>query len=138
MEDISLHILDVVENSIRANAANVKISLTENAPEDLLTLEIEDDGEGMDEATKSKCLDPFFTTKEGKSVGIGLSFLKQSAEEAGGSLVVESAKGKGTRIVATYQLRHIDRRPLGDLDGTIRCLKGTHPEINFIYEYVKL
>ena len=101
-------------------------------------MEIGDDGEGMDEATKSQCLDPFFTTKDGKGVGMGLSLLAQSAEEAGGKLVVESEKGKGTRIIATYQLSHIDRRPLGDLDGTIRCLKGTHPEINFVYEYVKI
>jgi len=67
-----------------------------------------------------------------------LSLLEQSAEETGGKLVVESAKGKGTKIVATYNLSHIDRRPLGDLDGTIRCLKETHPEINFSYEYLKI
>ncbi len=138
MEDLSLHILDVVENSIRANAANVKIRLTENALKDLLILEIGDDGEGMDEATKSQCLDPFFTTKDGKGVGMGLSLLAQSAEETGGKLVVESAEGKGTKIVASFSLSHIDRRPLGDLSGTIRCLQETHPEINFSYEYLKI
>ncbi len=138
MEDLSLHILDVVENSIRANATHVKIKLTENMPRDLLILEIGDNGDGMDEAIKGRCLDPFFTTKDGKSVGMGLSLLAQSAEETGGKLVVQSAKGKGTRIIATYQLSHIDRRPLGDLEGTLRCLKGTHPEINFVYEYMKI
>ena len=135
MEDISLHILDVVENSIRAGATQVTVRLTENRSEDLLTLEIGDDGEGMDDATRRQCLDPFFTTKEGKSVGLGLPFLAQSAEETGGTLVVASMKGKGTKIVATYQLSHIDRKPLGDLDGTIRCLKETHPEINLFYEF---
>ncbi len=138
MEDLSLHILDVVENSIRANATDVKIKLTENIPRDLLILEIGDNGDGMDEAITSRCLDPFFTTKDGKSVGMGLSLLAQSAEETGGKLVVQSTKGIGTRIIATYQLSHIDRRPLGDLNGTIRCLKGTHPEINFVYEYMKI
>ncbi len=138
MEDLSLHILDVVENSIRANARNVNIRLTENTPKDLLILEIGDDGEGMDEGTKRQCLDPFFTTKEGKGVGLGLSLLAQSFEEAGGKLVIETTKGKGTTIIATCQLNHIDRRPLGDLDGTIRCLKETHPEINFSYEYIKI
>lgn len=137
MEDLSLHILDVVENSIRANARNVKISLIENPVDDLLILEIGDDGEGMDEATERQCLDPFFTTKNGKGVGLGLSLLAQSAEETGGNVVIESTKGKGTKITATYQLSHIDRRPLGSLNDTIRCLRGTHPEITFSYEYEK-
>jgi K+-sensing histidine kinase KdpD len=138
MEDLSLHILDVVENSIRAGATAVNIKLTEDRAADLLILEIGDDGKGMDEATKRCCLDPFFTTKEGKNVGLGLPFLSQSAEEAGGELVIETAKEKGTKIIATYRLSHIDRRPLGDLDGTIRCLKETHPEIKLFYEFVSL
>jgi signal transduction histidine kinase len=135
MEDLSLHILDVVENSIRAGATAVTVRLTEDRAADLLILEIGDDGNGMDEATKKRCLDPFFTTKEGKNVGLGLPFLGQSAEEAGGKLIIETAKGAGTRIIATYRLSHIDRRPLGDIDGTIRCLKETHPEIGLSYTF---
>lgn len=138
MEDLSLHILDVVENSIRAGASEVNVRLTENRAADLLILEIGDDGEGMDEATAKRCVDPFYTTKSGKQVGLGLPFLSQSAEETGGELVVKTAKGKGTKIIATYRLSHIDRRPLGDLDGTIRCLKETHPEIKFYYEFVSI
>jgi len=136
MEDISLHILDVVENSIRARSSNVKIRLSEDRAEDLLTLEIIDDGEGMDETSRMKCLDPFYTTKTGKEVGLGLAFLGQSAEEAGGTLIIESEKGRGTRIVATYRLSHIDRRPFGDLDETVSCLRLTHPEVNIFYEYL--
>lgn len=138
MEDLSLHILDVVENSIRAGASEVNVRLTENRAADLLTLEIGDDGKGMDEATAKRCVDPFYTTKSGKQVGLGLPFLSQSAEEAGGELVVKTAKGKGTKIIATYRLSHIDRRPLGDLDGTIRCLRETHPEIKFFHEFVSI
>jgi len=138
MEDLSLHILDVVENSIRAKSANVKVRLCENMAEDLLVLEIIDDGEGMDEGDRMKCLDPFYTTKDGKDVGLGLSFLGQSAEETGGKLTVESERGKGTKIVATYTLSHIDRRPFGDLEETIQCLKMTHPEVNIFYEYSKI
>ena len=114
----------------------MRVRLIENRAEDRLILEIEDDGEGMDEVTAKYCVDPFFTTKSGKQVGLGLPFLRQSAEEADGDLVVKTVKGNGTTIIATYRLSHIDRRPLGDLDGTIRCLKETHPEVKFLYEYV--
>ena len=138
MEDLSLHILDVVENSIRARAGRVSIRLEENRPDGLLFLEIDDDGEGMDEETKAACLDPFFTTKGGKGVGLGLAFLAQSAEETGGCLSIESARGKGTKVRATYHMGHIDLRPLGDVEGTIRCLKATHPEIDLRYEYVTI
>ena len=138
MEDLSLHILDVVENSIRAHAKDVFVRLTENKLEDLLILEIGDNGEGMDEATRQQCMDPFFTTKEGKDVGLGLSLLAQSAEETGGRLVVETSRGVGTKVIVTYRLSHIDRRPVGDVNATIRCLKSTHPEINLSYKYVKI
>jgi signal transduction histidine kinase len=138
MEDLSLHIMDVVENSIRANATLVEIRLIEHTVKDLLILEIVDNGEGMDEEMKQQCLDPFFTTKGGKNVGLGLSLLAQSAEESGGSLHVESKKGKGTKIVATYFLSHIDRKPLGNLSSTVQCLKGTHPEIKFFYKHEKI
>ncbi len=138
MEDFSLHIFDVVENSIRANARKVEIRLTENTAKDLLVLEIGDDGVGMDEAMKRQCLDPFFTTKKGKGVGLGLSLLAQSFEEAGGKLLVETTIGKGTKVIGTCQLSHIDRRPLGNIEGTVRCLKETHPEIEFLYEFVKI
>jgi len=138
MEDLSLHILDVVENSIRAQAGHVTIRLTEDRRADMLTLEIDDDGEGMDEETRARCVDPFYTTKEGKHVGLGLPFLAQSAEETGGRISVESERGRGTRITATYHLGHVDLRPFGDIDGTIRCLKATHPEVDLRYDYVKI
>src|SRR4030042_233441 len=87
MEDISLHILDIAENSIRAKAKNIIIMMNEDKKNDLLTLTIEDDGEGMDNKTKEYALNPFFTTKKGKKVGLGLAFLSHSAEEAAGAMV---------------------------------------------------
>jgi len=137
MEDISLHILDIAENSIRANAENINIVIIENKMKNLLTLTIEDDGEGMDEKIKEYALNPFFTTKQGKKVGLGLAFLSQSAEEAEGTMKIESEPGKGTRITATFKLGHIDRKPLGDLYETIKCLKITHPGINITFNHVK-
>jgi signal transduction histidine kinase len=137
MEDLSLHILDIAENSIRAHAKNVKIVILENAEDDLLTLTIEDDGEGMDGRTKENAVNPFFTTKQGKKTGLGLAFLSQSAEEANGTLKVESEPGKGTRIQATFRLGHIDRKPFGNLNDTIKCLKIAHPEIHITFNHFK-
>jgi signal transduction histidine kinase len=136
MEDISLHILDIVENSIRAKAKNIKIRLTERKQEDLLMLEISDDGEGMDEEHVKSSTDPFFTTKSEKKTGLGLPFLAQSVEEAEGSLDITSAPGKGTTVMARFKRSHIDRRPLGDFEETVRCLKAAHPDVHFSFEYV--
>jgi C4-dicarboxylate-specific signal transduction histidine kinase len=138
MEDLSLHILDIVENSLRAKATTIVIRLTENMRSDTLVLEVIDDGEGMDEEGLRRSLDPFYTTKSGKRVGLGLPFLAQSAEEAEGSLKVESAIGEGTRVKAMFRRSHIDRKPLGDLKETVRTLKATHPEVSFSFEHLTM
>jgi len=138
MEDISLHILDIAENSIRAQAKNIVVTITEDKKNDLMTLTIKDDGVGLDDQTKKSVLDPFFTTKKDKRVGLGLAFLSHSAEEAGGALKIESEKGRGTTIMATFRLGHIDRKPLGNINETITCLKVTHPEIELKFDYVKI
>ncbi len=136
MEDLSLHILDIIENSIRAKAKNIKIRLTESEQKDLLMLEISDDGEGMEEAQVKRSTDPFFTTKSEKKTGLGLPFLAQSVEEAEGSMDITSAPGEGTTVIARFKRSHIDRKPLGDLEETVRCLKATHPDVHFSFEQV--
>ena len=137
MEDVSLHILDIVENALRARAKNVVIRLAQGKREDRLVLEVIDDGEGMNDETRRRSLDPFFTTKGGKRVGLGLPLLAQAAEEAGGKLEVQSAPGKGTKVIATFGLSHIDRKPLGNIEETLQCLKATHPEVCFRFESVE-
>ena len=137
MEDVSLHVLDIVENALRAGAHNVSIRLTQDKSQDRLVLEVTDDGEGMSEEVMKRAADPFFTTKQGKKVGLGLPFLAQAAEEAGGKLEVQSAPGKGTKVIATFSLSHIDRKPLGNMQETLQCLKATHPEVCFRYEGVE-
>jgi signal transduction histidine kinase len=134
VEDLSLHILDIAENAIRAKARNIEIRVMQDEKDDRLTLEITDDGEGMNEETAKRSTDPFFTTKAGKRIGLGLPFLAQSVEEAEGTLNVESAVGRGTKVTALFKLSHIDRKPLGNLDETVRCLKATHPEVDFTFE----
>ena len=137
MEDISLHILDIVENALRAGAKNVFIRLAQGKRDDRLLLEVTDDGEGMNDEARKRSVHPFYTTKPGKRVGLGLSLLAQAAEEAGGKLQVQSAPGKGTKVSATFGLSHIDRKPLGNVEETLQCLRATHPEVCFCFESVE-
>jgi len=137
MEDLSLHILDIVENSIRACAKMIEIKIIEERKKDLLTIKIIDDGKGMDEKTLKNVLDPFFTTKNTRKVGLGLSLLAQSAEESGGSIEIESKPGQGTKVKATFGYSHIDRKPLGDIYESLKVLIIANPDINFIYKYQK-
>jgi len=136
-EDLSLHILDIVENSIRAEAKNIKIKITENLEKDLLVIEIEDDGKGMSKKMIERVLDPFVTTKPKHKVGLGLSFLAQASRMANGDLKIKSEMGKGTKIKATFQHSHIDRQPLGDMVETMMTLVTSNPKINFIYQHQK-
>ena len=137
MEDLSLHILDIVENSVRAHAKKIEIKIIEEKKKDLLTIEIIDDGKGMDKKTLKNVLDPFFTTKNIKRVGLGLSLLAQSAEESGGSIKIESKPGQGTKVKAVFGYSHIDRKPLGDIYESLKVLIIANPDINFIYKYQK-
>jgi signal transduction histidine kinase len=137
MEDLSLHILDIAENSIAAEAGKIEIIIDEDEEKDLLTIEIKDDGKGMDEKTLKKALDPFFTTRKTRRVGLGLSFLAQAAEESGGKMELKSVPNEGTTIRATFCLSHPDCKPMGDINQTVQMLVIAHPEINFVYEHHK-
>ena len=135
MEDLSLHILDVVENSIAANASKIVIKIIEEKSKDSLVIEIKDNGRGMNRETINKVLDPFYTTRTTRRVGMGLSLLAQAARESNGDFEIYSKVGEGTEVKATFQYSHIDRKPIGNMNDTIVTLIISHPEINFIYEY---
>lgn len=131
-----MHILDIAENSIEACAKTIEIRLEENSSKDLLTLEIADDGQGMDEATLHSALDPFFTTKKTRRVGFGLSLLAEAARAANGRFKIQSEPGKGATVRASFQLSHIDRQPLGDIPQTLATLIAGHPEVDIVYVHV--
>ena len=137
MEDISLHILDIAENSVAAKADKIEIKILEDKKKDLLLVEISDNGSGMDEETTKKALDPFYTTKTTRRFGLGLPFLSEAAKAAKGDLSIKSKKGKGTKIKATFQHSHIDRKPLGDIGQTIITLVIGNPEVDIIYMHKK-
>jgi anti-sigma regulatory factor (Ser/Thr protein kinase) len=137
MEDLSLHILDIVENSVAAEADKIEIRITEDKEKDLLSVEIIDNGIGMDEETKKKVLDPFYTSKTVRQFGLGLPLLSEAAKAANGQLSIESKKGEGTKVKADFQYTHIDRKPLGDMGQTIITLIIGNPEIDLIYVHKK-
>lgn len=137
MEDLSLHILDIAQNAIRANAKTITVLVEEDESKDRCTVCIKDDGQGMDEEMIEQALDPFFTTKSGKKIGLGLSLLSQAAQQAGGELKVISAPGLGSKVTAFFQRSHLDMKPLGDILATISVLTVGNPSIRFIYDYKK-
>jgi len=138
LQDISLHILDIGENSINAGATKIEIRINEDTIGNKLVLEIEDNGSGLDEETRQKILDPFFTTKEDKEAGLGISLLAQSAQEADGDLEIKSQKGKGTTVTAQFVYDHLDRKPLGSMaDTIISLLTGRGLDIDIVYEHDK-
>ncbi|UCF86553.1 MAG: sensor histidine kinase, partial [Nitrospiraceae bacterium] len=122
MEDLSLHILDISENSIRAGATEIGIEIVENVKENILLIEIHDNGKGMSEEMVKQVSDPFFTTKTTRRIGLGIPFLIQAARETMGDVDIKTGEGKGTTITARFQYNHIDRKPLGDMEKTMSVL----------------
>ena len=133
MDDLSLHVLDIAENSVRADAKRLEILLTHEPENDILRIEVNDDGKGMDAETLLKIQDPFFSTKN-KKTGLGIPLLTQAAEQAGGTLSVDSAPGRGTRVSVTFRWSHVDRPALGSMTDTVLTLIAGHPEIDVLYE----
>ena len=137
MEDLSLHILDIAENSIAAGARTVSIAVLEDGSADLLSLEIADDGKGMSPGDLEKAADPFFTTRTTRRIGLGLALLREAAVAANGTTHISSAPGAGTTVRATFQMSHIDRKPLGQMADTILALIATPGEFDILYTHTR-
>ncbi|MBR1991849.1 MAG: sensor histidine kinase [Bacteroidales bacterium] len=135
MKDLSMHIMDILQNSTRAGATEVTLEVLEDAAADTLTIRFIDNGCGMDAETVQKVINPFFTTRTTRKVGLGLPLLKQNTEQTGGSLDIQSEKGKGTTVTAVFGLTHLDRPPMGDLAGTVVLTASAYPDIRFIFHY---
>ena len=129
MRELSLHILDLIENSIRAGASLIVVGVSEDADHDRLEIRVEDNGAGLT-VPSEKALDPYFTTKEGKRTGLGLSLFKASAELAGGGLSVHESAMGGVAVIARMKLEHVDRPPLGDLAATLSSVVCTNPGLD--------
>lgn len=135
MTELSLNVLDIANNSVRAGASLIEIIVNINTLDDNLSLRITDNGCGMTKEQLSKVEDPFFTTRTTRGVGLGIPFMKQAAVDTGGSFRIESCPGEGTTVTATFGLSHIDRMPLGDINSTIYTLIIANSQIDFMYTY---
>lgn len=135
MRELSLHLLDIAENSIAAGAKNITISIEENSTLDLLKMKVIDDGRGMDQETVNKVIDPFVTSRTTRKVGLGIPLLKEAAEACNGSLDLSSELRKGTTLSVSFQNSHIDRMPLGDITTTFLNLLVSTPVVHWVFVY---
>ena len=135
MKDLSLHILDIAQNSVSAGAKNIVIDIREDSKADRLSILIQDDGKGMAAEVVERVTDPYYTTRTTRKVGMGLPLFKQSAQQTGGDLTVESEPGRGTVVKVHFGLHHIDRPPLGDMPGVMMILVGGTTGIDWYYKH---
>jgi hypothetical protein len=135
MLELAQSILDIAENPIRAGAKLVAISIIEASVRNLLTIEISDDGCGMKGEEISRALEPFYTTKDVRRVGLRLPLLRDATRMSGGQLDLQSEAGKGTKVTATFQLNHIDRQPLGNISSTLISLIVANSDVDFVYDH---
>ena len=133
MRELSLNVMDVAQNSVRAEASVVHITVTESDKDDRLTIEIADNGCGMTQEQVQQVIDPFFTTRTTRKVGLGVPLFKLSAEQTGGSFDIQSEKGVGTTTTASYVKSHVDMTPLRDINSTVKILIQCNPQIDFVY-----
>lgn len=140
MKELSLNILDIAQNSVKAKAENILIKLIET--DETLTLTIQDDGCGMSKETVENVMNPFYTTRTTRNVGLGVPLLKLAAEQTGGGIRIESVSENdnpdvhGTTVTAEFYKNHLDFTPLGDVVSTVTTLIQGEPDIEwrFVHE----
>ncbi len=135
MDDLSLHILDVAENSLAAGATRIAIVIEEDSAADQCRVEIADNGGGMSAEQVERAVDPFYTTRTTRRVGLGLPLLDAAARATGGTMEVRSLPGEGTTVIARFRLSHIDRKPLGNMGETIAGLIAGRPGLDLTYRH---
>lgn len=133
--ELSQHLLDIFENGAKAGASLITLNIAEDLSTDRLVLELRDNGSGMPAEMVRRIADPWVTTRTTRKVGLGIPFLKQTAEMCGGAFGIESELGVGTRTWAAFQHSHIDRPPLGDVAGTVLCMIVGFRTLDVLYHH---
>ena len=136
MRELSLHVLDALENSVEAGSTRVDLLIEEDLGADLLRIVIRDNGKGMSQDFVRQVLNPFVTTRKTRHVGLGLPLFAAAAQRCNGDLRVESELGVGTTITATFQHSHIDRAPLGDIAGSLMAVLLSERTVDIHYRHV--
>ena len=136
MKEISLHILDIMHNSITAGATLVELTVEEDANKDILSFTVKDNGKGMSSEVLLVVTDPFTTGRTTRKVGLGIPLVKQAAEATGGNMTITSELGVGTTLTATFCYSHIDRQPLGDIVQTMHQLITSFEDVDFLYTHI--
>lgn len=137
MRDLSLHLMDIIQNSLVAGASYITIEYSENTRENNLKVVITDNGSGMTTEQLKSAVDPFYTTRTTRDIGLGIPLFKMSAEKTQGNFNIESKQGEGTKIDALFHTDHIDMVPLGDTASTIQLLVSGNPDVDFIFTMSK-
>lgn len=135
MRELSLHVLDALENSVEAGATRIELHIEEDLQADLLRIVIRDNGRGMSKEFVSEVLNPFVTTRKTRHVGLGLPLFAAAAQRCNGSLRVDSEVGVGTTVTATFEHSHIDRAPLGDIPGTLVAVLLSERPVDVYYRH---
>ncbi|MDO4154401.1 MAG: ATP-binding protein [Clostridia bacterium] len=135
MRELSLNVLDIAQNSIAAAATQIQMEVVERTDAHTLTIGIYDNGCGMTDEQVKSVLDPFYTTRTTRKVGMGVPLFKMAAEQTGGSLTVSSKVGIGTNIKAVFHTDSVDFTPLGDMASTVTTLVSMNTEIQFLYRH---
>lgn len=135
MKELSLHIMDILQNSIVANATLITVEIKAQSSRDWMCISIRDNGRGMDEGLLNSVTNPFVTSRTTRKIGLGIPMFKAGAEAAGGSFQLLSKVNEGTTITAEYKISHLDRPPLGDIAETMFSTIIGNPEIDFEFEY---
>jgi hypothetical protein len=128
MKDLSLHLLDILENSAKAGATAVMVHVTWRGP--WLHLEIADNGPGFPDGVKADPTDPFLTTRTDRSIGLGLALLRAAAEQTGGRLELGAAPGGGVLLRASFDFSHCDAKPLGPLEDALSAAMLAWPKLD--------
>jgi nitrogen fixation/metabolism regulation signal transduction histidine kinase len=135
LRELSLHILDIVQNSISAEASFIEMIIHEDDKSNSMTIEITDNGRGMSRELLEKVTNPFITTRKTRKVGLGISLFKAACERCNGKFYIDSKLREGTKIYASFEKNHIDRAPLGDMVNTIIILILSNEKIDYLYKH---
>lgn len=135
MRELSLHIMDIIENGINAGADLIELSILEDRRRNRLEIKIRDNGRGIPGDLLDKVTDPFFTTRTTRRVGLGLSLFREASRRCEGEFNIRPGKERGTEVSASFRMDHIDLAPMGNLAGAVTTLIMGNPDVDFLYSH---